>query len=173
VFVALVAVAIVSLKYASEVWLPIILALTMLAFFVALIVAAVDRGHRQSYAIGFTLTFASYVLIIAHSSEIDPGGGSRNPEFSRFCRLPTTRLLTYVHRTMDHSYYFDSATGKRVQNYSGGGSVGHRELPPLEFFMQIGHCWWGLLLGYLGGKFAVFVYNRRLQEQKSLAARPS
>ncbi|MEX0586773.1 MAG: hypothetical protein WD176_09020, partial [Pirellulales bacterium] len=60
--------------------------------------------------------------------------------------------------------------GKEVPNYTGGGggltsSVGYSEFPPREKFMPIGHCWWSLLLGYLGGLFAVYVHQRRMREQ--------
>jgi len=33
-----------------------------------------------------------------------------------------------------------------------------------RFFTATGHCWWALLLGYLGGHFATFVYLRRSRE---------
>jgi hypothetical protein len=35
----------------------------------------------------------------------------------------------------------------------------------LTFFLPIGHFWFALLLGYLGGHFARFVYLRRLKDQ--------
>ncbi len=181
VLVAFVALAIVSLKYASDVWLAIVLAVTMLAFFVALIVAAVDRGPRQAFAIGFALTMAGYWLIVMTGTKTVANVGSMNIEFDHMQgRLPTTRLLRYMHAAVEHGGYYDYSTGKEVPNYdpaeranTGGGfggatSIGYREVPGREVFMPVGHCWWGLLLGYLGGLFAGFVYRRRMTERKSL-----
>jgi hypothetical protein len=108
--------------------------------------------------------------------------GSRNVEFDQWeGRLPTTRLLRYVHAAVQRSSYFNYTTGKEVPGYDpakdpnsgvGGGLggrsvIGYREFPPREFFMPVGHCWWALLLGYLGGLFAAFVYSRRMKELAS------
>jgi hypothetical protein len=197
--VAAVAVAIVSLKYASDAWLAIVAAVAMLAFFAAVIVAAVDRGPRQAFAIGFALTVAVYALVVMNGEKEFPNGRSRNIEFDQWDgKLPTTRLLRYMHIAVDHGGYYDRATGQEIPDYDpatdpnrntagggfGGGGLGgggfgagprvaFRELPPRESFMPVGHLWLGLLLGYLGGLFAVYVYSRRMREQKSLAAQSS
>lgn len=34
-------------------------------------------------------------------------------------------------------------------------------VPLLENFLPIGHCWWALLLGYIGGLFTTYVFQRR------------
>jgi hypothetical protein len=34
-------------------------------------------------------------------------------------------------------------------------------------FASVGHFWWALFLGCLGGHFARFVYLRRVKEQKT------
>jgi hypothetical protein len=39
--------------------------------------------------------------------------------------------------------------------------------PIQEHFMTIGHFWWALLFGYVGGHFAQFIYKRRAAEQPS------
>jgi len=44
--------------------------------------------------------------------------------------------------------------------------------PDARQFMQVGHLLWALLLGYIGGHFAKFVYVRRMREQKSDNHRP-
>jgi hypothetical protein len=187
--VVAVAVAIVSLAYASELWLVIVVGGTMLAFFAALILSAVDRGPRQAFAIGFALTMVGYwsIVLMSTKSVPNPSLGNVNGEFDQWeGRLPTTWLLRYIHMGVDRSGYYDFAKGVEVPDYdpakdpnrNGGGGFGalggglggrsnisYRELPPREYFMPTGHCWWGLLLGYLGGLFAAFVYARRIREQ--------
>ena len=100
-------------------------------------------------------------------------------------RLPTTRLLRYVYAAVDKGKWFDFANGKEVPNYdpktalptplasSRPSSIGYLENPPREPFMVVGHCWWGLLLGYLAGLFAGCVYARRRKDETSLAAEHS
>jgi hypothetical protein len=167
VLMTAVALAVASLKYASEAWLAIVLAVTMLAFFVALIVAVVDRGPRQAFTIGFALTMAGYWLVVLSGTKVVPNTGSMNIEFDHIeGRLPTTRLLRYVHSAIGRGRYFNPFTGQELPNYDpatdpnrnvGGGGfatpatmVSYQEIPPREIFMPIGHCWWGLLLAYLG-----------------------
>ena len=177
VFVALVACALASLRFASDGWLQIVVGITMLVFFAMLIRAAVDRGPRQVFALGFVLVMASYGIIIMQS----PGTGGVLNESREFDpwrgRLPTTRLLRYAKRAFDDSKWIDDITGQEIPDYDpssavgpniplpGFGGVHYREVPPREFFFPIGHCWWTLLLGYLGGRFAMFVYARRIDPQ--------
>jgi hypothetical protein len=64
--------------------------------------------------------------------------------------------------------------------FGGGGIVGGKapsvsylQFPPTEKFMPIGHCWWALLFGYVGGHFACYVYGRRMRDEQKLAAETS
>jgi len=192
VLVAMVALAIGSLKYANDTWLALVAGVTMITFFVVLIMAVVDRGLQQAFAIGFALTMIAYGLILMTGQTTSGSSGnvrSRNIEFDQYGgRLPTTRLLGYVHAAVQTSGYFDNVTGKALPNYDpaknptrggggGGGGFGpvvsYREIPPREKFMPIGHCWWAMILGYAGGHFARFVYGRRLPEEQKLTARMS
>jgi hypothetical protein len=95
VLMALFAVLLPSLKYASDSWLALVAAITMAAFVLAMIVAIVDRGPRQAFAIGFALTMAAYGLIVTNlpTQEFDQWEG----------RLPTTRVLRYVHSAVERS----------------------------------------------------------------------
>jgi hypothetical protein len=169
--VTLVALAIASLKYASELWLAIVAGLAMIAFFVTGIVAVVDRGPRQAFAIGFALTMIAYGLMLTSGQNTQgPRGNvsSKNIEFHPWKgRLPTTRLLRYAHMVVNEPQ----------QETWGGGGFPMRttmvEHPRREVFMPVGHCWWALLLGYLGGRFALFVYVRRMRESTQLAAESS
>src|SRR2546423_8694566 len=91
VVVALVALGIVSLKYANDFWLFLVLAITFGAIVGSVIVALVDRGRRQAFAIGFTVTAVGYACVLLNSSN---SLIKSNPEFSfGFEQFPTTRLL--------------------------------------------------------------------------------
>lgn len=182
---ALVALAIASLKFANEAFLALVAGVTMLALIATLIVAVVDRGPRQAFAIGVALTMIAYGLILTTGQSTSGSNGSvrsRNIEFDQWAgRLPTTRLLRYVHKAVQRSEWIDPFTQKVIPNYDpnnpvipsvvagsgagGGGFAGGgaslREIPPRGIFMPIGHCWWALILGYAGGLFGRFVYERR------------
>lgn len=170
VIVALIAFALASFRYANDSWAVLILGFTMVAVFAAAIIAIVDRGARQGFAIGFTLIAAVYgLLLILGATEFDQYSG----------RWPTTRLLRPLHSAMDRSEWINTATGMVIQNFDphnptvpivgGGGVIGAgggaewREIPPREAFMPIGHCWWALLLGFIGGHFARYVYLSRMR----------
>ena len=187
VAVAVVALAIVSLCGANELWLAIVSGVAMVIVFGMLIVAVVDRGPRQVFAIGFVLTVIVYGAVIFTGRTTRGSGGSMNSanvEMDPYeGRLPTTRLLRYVFLSIEHGTYYDFNTGKELPNHdpsknATGGSVGggfgggvptvsYRENPQRDVFMPIGHCWWALLLGYAGGLFAEYVYARRASEQTS------
>jgi hypothetical protein len=188
IFIALAALAIASLKYASLTWLSIVAAVAMTAFFIALVVAAVDRGPQQSFAIGFVLVAAAYGFLVVSPSEEER---NRSPEMSTYSgRLPTSQLLRFLYRGINSSGYYDNITGKFMPGYDphhdpnvrigrnlvplpGGGvgqAISYRQVPSTEEFMRIGHCWWALLLGYAGGRFACVVYHRRMRDEQKLPA---
>jgi peptidoglycan hydrolase-like protein with peptidoglycan-binding domain len=48
----------------------------------------------------------------------------------------------------------------------GGSPASYREIPQRAIFMPIGHCWWAILLGYVGGVFARMIYLRRTGDDK-------
>ncbi|HVT29879.1 MAG TPA: peptidoglycan-binding protein [Lacipirellulaceae bacterium] len=241
--VGLLAIVIPSLKYASDGWLVWVASFAIVAFLVALIVALVDRGPRQAFAIGFATTMLAFA--VAPSSPWRDG-------------LPTTRLLRYIYPVVQRGEWIaafpsllpgatgdlvevlqralnarthpspnirvdgdfgpnteaavkrfqlqaglvsapgvvDDATwkalgpminprtGRILAQYvplsTGAGSKPNtfpitgisRVLrdPPPQVFMQIGECWWAILLGYAGGHFARHVYWRRLGEPPRQAA---
>lgn len=179
VLVTLAALAIVSLKYASDLWLAVIAALTMILCFVALIIAAIDRGGRQAFAIGFSLVAIGYWGIIINGARTGPDNGRIALNFSSG-RLPTTVLLGRLYSAVREAHWFDPNTHEEVFGYRpdetrsllpGRGGPPFAPAPYLsnvpkqQDFMPIGHCWWAILLGYVGGYFGRFVYLRRVQEQ--------
>jgi hypothetical protein len=189
IFVALVALATASLKYANDTWISIVAAIMMLSFFVALIIAVVDRGPRQAFAIGFVLVAAAYGYLVVSATHSE---SNRVIEFyGSSGRLPTTRLLNLIYQSVNTSDYYDNATGQPLPGFDpatesdrlrlsiqmpGGGmvpGVSFRQIPEMDSFMRVGHCWWALILGCAGGYFAQVVYRRRLRDEQKLPAETS
>jgi hypothetical protein len=183
VLVALVALATVSLKYASEQWLALIAAITMVVCFAALIVAVVDRGSRQAFAIGFSLVAVGYTALLIGSLQKDA-----EYNFSSG-RMPTTLLLRNMYFSLRTPKWTDPNTlepmsndealaqrsllgansgGRRGSSLLGANPGGPRgngpylvNYPKESAFMPLGQCWWTLALAYVGGRFARHVYVRR------------
>jgi hypothetical protein len=131
ILVAVVALAIVSLKYASTFWEATIYGVALAVFFIAAIVALVDRGPRQAFAIGLTVILLGYAILY-HNEK---------PATALHLGMPTNALLMYAY--MHYPNLF----------------------PSTEHVFQIAHCWWALVLGYLGGHIARFIYVRRMNDQ--------
>jgi hypothetical protein len=164
VSVAVVALAIVSLRYASARWEAIILSFTAIVFFAMVIVALVGRGARQAFAIGMAVVMAGYLAV----KLLEPRPTSRH------VGLPTTYLLVRLQSLSGDIRYFDSRTGREVEGYNPAAGVAARTglgvptvyastVPLLENFLRVGHCWWALLLGYVGGVFGRQVYSQRIK----------
>lgn len=172
-FVALVALAIVSLRFASSVWQTIISSMTFVIFWAAAIAAIVDRGPRQLFAIGLVTSMGAYgALLFAfprqgaanwrYHTEFNPDTGS----------LPTTQLLALIYRAVVDISWYDMTTGKTIAGYDparqsaapSAANITLTEWPSRYTFMAIGHCWWAILLGIVGGWFAQWLHRRRSRE---------
>jgi hypothetical protein len=171
------AIGFTALKFANQWWLAAIGGVTLLTFLAASIVAIIDRGPRQAYAIGFAACVIGYAPLFMLGNEMDPFTGE----------LPTSRMLQPVFLAVRVQTYLNVRTREELlesqlpddaliegksafPNYRPPNSVGtyfvrSSSLPDLQHFMPIGHCLWVLLLGYAGGHFARWVYFRRLREQ--------
>jgi hypothetical protein len=182
VAVAFVALTIVSLRFASEAWWTLVLTIAAIALCAAMILAIVDRGERQAFAIGFVVAMLGYGLVLQSIPKESTFGSQGHQEFNPDVgRLPTTLLLRPIYHLIADIKLIDFSTGKPVANAAaqvggglGGGGMGSAnysmsESPPREVFMKIGHAWWAILLGVCGGLFARWVYRRRTREP--LAAR--
>lgn len=166
VIVALLALAIVSLQFASATWETVVATIVIGALAVAVIVSLVDRQARQAFAIGFAVSIIVYGVALFVASLGSQGANLEfNPDTGRF---PTTRLLRPVFAAIAQSRWIDFRTGQEVLDYDPQNPgpdtqfVSLDERPERAAFMRIGHAWWALLLGYLGGWFARFVYLRRI-----------
>lgn len=182
VVVALVALTIVSLRFASEAWWTLVMTIAAFALCAAMILAIVDRGERQAFAIGFVVAMVGYGLVLQAIPKESTFGSQGRQEFNPdIGRMPTTLLLRPIYHLIADIKLIDLSTGKPVAVTAaqvGGGMAGGgmgsanysmSESPPREVFMKIGHAWWAILLGVCGGLFARWVYRRRTREP--LAAR--
>jgi hypothetical protein len=146
------AFVIVSLRYSTAPFHFAVSTIAMVALFAAAIFAVVDRGHRQAFAIGVVLTIILYGGLILYSQRTQSGDGGRNDDLDIAIdrdayQLGTTYLLRLIHPLI--------ADRIRIP------------IPREVRFMEIGHLWWALLFGYLGGRFSQFVYLRRTKEADS------
>ena len=179
VLVTLIALAIVSLRFASEAWRTAVLTIVLVAFWAAVIVAAIDRGKQQAFAIGFVLTMIIYAATVLILPLAVYQFNNTNPEFNPATgRLPTTRLLNPLYTAVADVHWFDFFTGKEIRGFdpnksgsnSGPQQLSLKEYPSRYVFAMIGHLWWALLLGFCGGWFAKWIYLRRIRQPDSLAS---
>jgi hypothetical protein len=178
ILVTVLALAIVSLRYASDLIRGVIAMVGMWAAISAGILALVDRGQRQAFAIGFLAGVFGYGLLISGGDTRSTNQGERNIELDLRYNgtLPTTHLLRAARESLQWEQNFDSqgntiSARQRALNDDADRKAGRQptsyrvERPPTRSFAQIGHLWFALLFGYLGGQFARFVYLRRMKEQ--------
>jgi hypothetical protein len=159
--VALVALAIVSLSCASAWWEAAVLSLALVIFFANAIVALVDRGPRQAFAIGMVVVMAGYTGV----KWFDPGVKFRH------LGVPTNSLLIQLQSGIARVAYYDSRSGERLVGFvppanSGGTAPSvptyyQDTIPLLEHVLPVGQMWFAILFGYLGGWFAAYVYRRQ------------
>lgn len=135
------------------------------AMLAAAIHAAIDTGRRRALAVGFLIPAVAYagMLLLAGSPEHDPYKG----------KFWTSKVMQQplAWATADRSYYVDFQ-GKRTKQpppaprggggggFGGGfgGAFAYREIPARDDLMPVAHCLWTLLFGYLGMKYAGWVF---------------
>ena len=147
--------------------------LTLLAFIAAAISAVVGRGPRQAFALGFVLAAAVYAAVMVADGKLSPRPG----------RLVTSQLLSSFYGAVTETVYRRWGSGQELRRDQLPADalvtrLGHSVdfpnprpvfskvvTPDRLHFTAVGHCLWALLLGYVGGHFARFVYARRVREQ--------
>jgi hypothetical protein len=175
--VAVIGCVFVTLKYADT-WLWTVLASgAMLMFLGALVTAVVDRGVSQATSQGVIIGALFYCILFVVADLLD---GENLSEFDPYeGRLPVSKwmrpifetIVTYEYSAIGFPQRFATqadaeayllSQGRNPNPAMGGyGGVGTFEMPARFEFMLTAHLWWGILLAYLGGKFARFVYLRR------------
>ena len=174
VFMALCALAIVSLRFATPGWQTAVSGITFVVFWAAAIVAIVDRGPRQVFAIGMAVSMAAYGVVLVAIPRDGNANFQYHTEFNPDAgRLPTTQLLSPIYRAVCEVSWYNMTTGKKVAGFDPAtqanatppANVTLSESPDRSTFMAIGHCWWAILLGLCGGWFARLVYLRRIRER--------
>lgn len=177
-FTALVALAIVSLRFSTVGWRTLVIGIALVSLWAAAIVAIIDRGPRQAFAIGFALSLTTYAVVLYALPTIAQRD-KYNPEFNAdLGRLPTSRLLGRLYYLVADATWIDARTGQAVPNFDpatqgarpGSAFISASYSPELQIFMTIGHTWWAMLAGLCGGWFAEWIYRRRLSRGGSSAA---
>lgn len=132
------------------------------------IVAFVGRHSMQAFAMGFVIPVVAYsaMVLAVGKSELDPYEG----------KLPTSRLLLPMFRSMVTLTWTNTLTGQLVPGYdpttdpnlAGTGGAGYagssmRASESLDrpTFMSLGHLLFALMFGYAGAKFAVAVHRKQ------------
>jgi hypothetical protein len=167
---AVAAVGCAALRYANQWWLFAASAGTFLAMMAGLVVALIDRGPRQAFAIGFVVWAAVYAAIVLSKTVEGANYPRRNVEFDPYSgALATTQLLRPLFESIVETEWIDPATGQIIAGYNPNQPAGRiaymRESPSRENFMQIAHCLWTLAAGYAGGKLGRWVYARRVRQR--------
>jgi hypothetical protein len=182
ILVAVAALCIVSLKYASHTWSSLVTTAAMLLVFAAVIVAVANSGSRQKFALAFAILAAGYHFVVdtvgGEVSGLSPAPGFSEPQVNpEGVLLPTSQLLQFLWLRIQFSEWLDPFTGKSLGKVvpgqppppvpaGPGFGPNVNSHPRYDTFMRIGHLWWALLLGYVGGRVASFVYQRRTDSTK-------
>jgi hypothetical protein len=188
IFVAVIALAIISLRTALPFWQGIVGLVVMLVAVFQLAAVIFERGAGQAFAIGFMVVFIGYAALVWHGEKepVGPvGGGSRNVELivSEKTMLPTSVLLQWLLEFVEHGVYVYDDNGTQVphsdeakvtQSANGAMNLNGRPVtwqftPQVDNFKRTGHYWWALLLAYIGGRFSQFIYERRIRKQPASA----
>jgi hypothetical protein len=157
--ISFLAVACAALKYASEVWWLVLSASALLGIMAAAVMAVADRGRRQAMAAGFVVCVVIYMAVSRSESQ----------DWS----LPTTKVLQWVYESMAIITWRSAIHGEIVLDYEPS------ELNPNLFMVpessinrtqliQIGHLLFAIAFGYLGSRFAGWIYQRRARESSCL-----
>ena len=175
ILVALVALAIVSLRFASNEWQIVTLGIAAGLLCGAIILALTSHARRRAFATGFAIAMLLYGLTVLGSMSAAGGLANKtelNPDTGR---LPTTWLLRPIFHRIATIGWVDLRTGDGVpfstpviESDPNAAHFTMGELPSREVFMTIGHLWWSIFAGLCGGTFAEWLYVRR--QRKPLGA---
>jgi hypothetical protein len=123
--IAFVAVACGALMNASAVWVSVLASLTVVVGGAMLVVACVERGPRQAFAIGFVAFLGTYLLGVQFTGQpqnANPFGGGVIQGFTYYKTLPTTNLLAELWLRVRAPYYAivgSFGPGEPFERYDG------------------------------------------------------
>ena len=167
--IAFICVVLTALTYANTVWWLVVSSAAILLLMALAVVALVDRGPRRAFAVGFIACVAVYALLL-RAQGIEKFGSLTQPI------LPTTIQLNWMYPFFIEEQFSDPASGRLVAyepppfafrwgNRDGvfafdehGRRLRVTTVGPDRFlFVSIGHVFWAMILGLVGGRFALFV----------------
>jgi hypothetical protein len=125
------------------------------------ITAFVGTGRLKSFSIGFILPLVVYAatVLLAKTNELDPYEG----------RLPTTQVLRYAHQVLVRKIWTDLKTGNVIPDFditkNPNRPVALDEYPDRSTFMPLAHMLLAMLIGWIGGKFALYIHQRQKAER--------
>lgn len=169
IVVTIIAIGCAALTFASDGWRIAVDTITFFIVMTAGVVAIVGTDARRVFAIGFLVFGCGYfgVLWLQNTWHDIP------TEFDARARLPSSKLLL----TWYNAIAVPTESDDPMALFGAGGGFAPAMpatrtviSPPIDTFMHIGHTLVMLMLGYLGGHFARFVYLRRMRETTPPAA---
>jgi hypothetical protein len=156
-FMTAIALAIVSLRFATPWWQGVVGLVLLFSFFAAVLAATFERGPQQAFAIGFAVVVLGYALMIMNGrTSMGVRGNTLNyEELEGAGYLPTTVILGEL-----YDVFYRPGRSRNASPIAGS--------PSQSNFARTGHAWWALLLGYLGGSFARRLDERRRSRPKAV-----
>jgi len=166
VFTAFIALTLASMRFGG--WLANV-TLSCIALWLSglLIIALVDRARRRAYAIGFLVPVIVYGGIHGSTNRDQL---STHDTFT----LPTTRAFQRYYRSVAVTKWIDRE-GNETADFdpsspwepkpsegdwkSEAVSMTIRDKPDGPTFMLLGHSLLAITLGFLGSRFALYVYD--------------
>lgn len=193
--VAFVAVACGSILYASPTVVCSIFATTVLLGISLAVFSVVERGARQAAAFGGLIAIAVYAILWSYEPKVEleslwseREGMDQSINYQGY--LPTSHALNALWNRTSATYMVERQTGRVLklmwptypqfesQAVSASeipagwseGQLAYEGLPKPRHFLAIGHCLFAWLFAYLCGKFAAWVYYRRMVREATAAS---
>jgi hypothetical protein len=164
--VGLATLMVASLRYASYGWNTLVSAIVVIVFYIAGVFGIAKRGPQQAFALGMIFHMGCYAALLV------------SPIIEQWRYPSTTQLLRYLHSSIVDVRFLDRDTGQEISKERANEIAIQNRVrisvdPSDDDFMQIGHCWFALLLGYVGGRLVQYMYVRHRSEHELLAAESS
>jgi hypothetical protein len=157
------AVTCAALKYANQVWWNVLAVSSLLMFVGAVVTATIDRGRRQSLALGFALGAAISGAMIWIAPTTAPPRGMLQRLWETIVVDTTTETVSEAVPSAKVDDLFGPPPATYPNNPYGAVSVSIVRSPEWEPFMKVGHLLWAMAIGFLGGRFAGWINDRRTQ----------